>query len=142
VIFKPLNKQAEWDWIQARARPVRCEDSQGIVAYNTEDEIQAITVFDSFIMDACSVHLAIDNPFVIRHGFLSETANHLFNVCERNRIFARIPATNTKSIKLTKHVGFSEVARIPEGFTKDVDFIVMRLDKEDCHWLTKLKEVA
>jgi hypothetical protein len=78
IKFRPLTEQVEWTWMYERAHQIACEDSQGIVAYDDKDEIQAVAVFDSFTVDACSVHFAIDNPMVIRSGFLNEIARHAF----------------------------------------------------------------
>ena len=115
MIFKPLTETEEWEWVQARAHAIACEDSQGVVVYDN-DIIQAIAVFDSFTVDACSVHFAIDNPFVIKHGFLNEIARHLFIQCGRKRI--------------------------PDAVKEGVDYIVMRMDKESCRWIEQNKEAA
>ena len=141
MIFKPLTETEEWKWVQARAHPIACEDSQGLVAYDN-DIIQAIAVFDSFTVDACSVHFAIDNPFVIKHGFLNEIARHLFIQCGRKRIFGLVPSNNEKALKLDKHIGMEEVARIPDAVKEGVDYIVMRMDKESCRWIEQNKEAA
>jgi RimJ/RimL family protein N-acetyltransferase len=114
------------------------------VAYDEDGVIQAIAVFDSFTVDACSVHFAIDNPFVIRHGFLHEIARHLFIDCGRERIFGLVPSDNEKALKLDQHIGMEPVARIPDAMKRGVDYVVMRMNKEDCRWLPKveLKEAA
>ena len=135
IKFKPWTIDAEWQWIWDRAKPLQCKDSQGIVAYD-ERGIQAVCVADSFTVDACSVHFAIDSPFVIRAGFFNEVARHLFITCGRNRIFGLLPANNAKAIKLDLHMGFREVARIPDAYAEGVDYIVVRMDKSDTRWLT------
>ena len=120
-----------------------CEDTQGIVAYDEAGAIQAISAFDSFTVDACSVHLAIDNPIVLRHGFLTELAYHIFVTCNRKRIFGLVPSNNKKARKLDEHIGFKEVARIPDAVREGVDYIVYRMDKEACRWLPQeLREAA
>ncbi len=135
IQFKPLTTNEEWQWIWDRAKPLACKDSQGIVAYD-ERGIQAVCVADSFTVDACSAHLAIDSPFVIRAGFFNEICRHLFITCGRNRIFVLVPGNNPKSIKLVTHIGFREVARIPDAYAEGVDYIVGRMDKSDTRWLT------
>lgn len=141
IWFKALDLEDEWDWVWKRARPLRCQDTCGIVAYKGK-EIQAVAVFDSWTVDACSVHLAIDNPFVIRAGFLAEIANFLFLTGDRKRILGLVPSNNEKAIRLDLHIGFREVARIPDAFAEGVDYIVMRMDKKDCRWLAKMEEAA
>ena len=132
--FKPLEKQDEWNWIRDRAKVIFCEDSQGIVCYDYRG-IQAMAAFDSFTVDACSVHFAIDNPFAIKHGFIHEIARHLFLQCGRKRIFGLVPSNNAKALKLDKHIGMVEVARIPDALAEGVDYVVLRMNREDCKWL-------
>jgi len=139
IFFKPMDKQVEWEWIWERAHPLWCRDTGGIVAINENADIQACCVFDSFTVDACSVHFAIDNPFVIKHGFLHEVARHLFIHCDRKRIFGLIPSNNEKAHKLDLHIGFREVARIPDAYAEGIDYIVVRMDRDDSRWLEPMK---
>ena len=142
MMFRPLTTEEEWIWIKDRAKLIACEDSQGIVAYDNRG-IQAIAAFDSFTLDACNVHFAIANPLVIRSGFLSEIARHLFIQCGRKRIFGLVPSTNKKALKLDKHIGMKEVARIPDALAEGIDYVVLCMKREECRWLPKeLKEAA
>ena len=134
IYFKPLTEQYEWEWVKERTHVIRCEDTQGIVAYK-KAEIQAVCVADSFSPDSCNVHMAIGNPMVIRSGFLNEIGNHLFNVCSRSHIFGLVPATNERALKFDKHIGFTEVCRIPDGVGTGVDYIILRMNKRDCPWI-------
>ena len=142
IYFKALTTQAEWDWMFSMCHMIRCEDSQGVIGYDDGGTIQCGSVFDSFTSDACSVHLAILNPIVIRHGFLTELARHLFITCGRKRIFGLVPSNNAKALKLNAHLGWKEVARIPDAIRSGVGYVVLRMDKEDCRWLPKEAEKA
>lgn len=104
--------------------------------------IQAIAVFDSFTKNACNVHLAIDNPRVIKYGFLSEIARYLFVQRDRTRIFGLVPSTNRKALKLDTHIGFTEVTRIPNALAEGIDYVVLELRREDCRWLDQERKVA
>lgn len=144
MYFKPLTRDDEWNWIRARARPVRCEDSQGIVAYDDTQKIAACCVMDSFNTDSCNVHFAIDRPMVIKYGFLHEIARHVFITCNRQRMFGMVPANNEKALRLDQHIGFREVARVPDGYATGVDYVVLRMDRDTCRWLAPVaqKEAA
>ena len=140
--FKALERQSEWDWVKTRAKLIFCEDSQGIVAYDDRG-IQAIAVFDSFTVDACNVHFAIDNPLVIRSGFFAEIARHLFIQCGRKRIFGLVPSTNRKALKLDRHLGMKDVAVIPDALAEGIDYVVLCMKKSECRWLPEqLREAA
>jgi hypothetical protein len=144
VQFTPLNTQEEWTWFKERTHVIRCEDTQGVVAYSETGKILAIMAADSFSPDSCNVHLAIDNPIVIKHHFLHECFRHLFYTCRRAHIFGLVPANNARALKFDKHIGFKEVARIPDGVGTGTDYVVLRLDRTECRWIEqpKIEEVA
>ena len=135
MIFKALTENYEWAWMRKRACPLRCEDTQGLVAYDEQGKIVAVAAFDGFTDDSCNAHVAIDNALVIRAGFLNEVFRHLFVVCDLKRVFGLVPANNRKALNFDLKIGFTEVARIPDGFETGVDYAVVRLDKEDCRWI-------
>lgn len=137
IRYEPMTTEEEWRWIEARAHPIMCADTQGIVAYAENGRILAMCVADSFTTDSCSVHLAIDNPSVIRRGFLAVVATHLFETCNRKRIFGLVPSNNAKALRFDVKIGFREVARIPDAIRDGVDYVVLRMDKEKCRWLKR-----
>lgn len=138
--FVPLTKQHEWKWMEARANPIRDEFSSGIVAYDDNDRIAACFICDGFTVDSCGVHLAIDNPCVIRRGFLNECLNYIFNTRQRKRAFGLVPADNAKAIRFNEHIGFREVARVPDGYATGIDYVVMRMDADKNRWVTPHQE--
>lgn len=143
IQFRPIQTQYDWLWFKQRTSVIRCEDTQGIVAFKTHPEnIMAMAVFDSFGPDSCCVHMAIDNPFAIKHGLLHEIGRHLFQVCGLQRIFGMVPSNNPKALKLDKHIGMTEVARIPNGVGTGVDYVIMCLEKKDCRWIEQEREAA
>ncbi len=138
IQFKPLTTEAEWDWIMQRAHPMRVKDSQGIVAYeSTTGKIAAIVIMDSWTPSGCQTHFAIDNPIAIRRGLFREVAIHIHITSGRRYIFGLIPANNEYAHRFDLKMGFVEVARIPEGYDIGVDYIVVRLAKEDNRWLPR-----
>lgn len=137
ILFKALSDDEEWQWFKQRTSVIRCEDTQGIVAVAPSGRILAICVADSFSPDSCNVHMAIDKPIVIKHGFLHEIARHLFITCNRSHIFGLVPSNNEKAIKFDKHLGWREVARIPDGVGTGTDYIIFRMDRDECRWLEK-----
>jgi hypothetical protein len=136
IQFKPMTESSEWEFFKAKTQVIRCEDTQGIVAYSTTGKILAACVADSFSPDSCNVHMFIDNPIVIKHGFLHAIGHHMFNTCKRSHIFGLVPSNNEKAIKFDKHIGFTEVARIPDGVGTGTDYVVLRMNKADCPWIT------
>ncbi len=126
----------DWDWIQRRAQCILCEDTQGVTAYETETgKVLACCAIDSFTENSCSTHMAIDNSMVLRHGFLEEISRHLFVTCGRSNIISLIPSTNKRTLRFNKHVGFKEVARVPNAIADGIDYVVMQMTRDECKWL-------
>jgi hypothetical protein len=140
VQFKPMTEMDEWEFFKSKTHAIRCEDTQGIIAYSESGKILAACVADSFYSDSCNVHMFIDSPIVIKHGFLHEAFNHIFNFCKRSHIFGHVPSDNKKALKLNKHIGFTEVCRIPDGVGTGTDYVVLRMNKIDCPWIKHEKQ--
>jgi hypothetical protein len=143
VKFSPLTQQDEWEWFKRRTHVIQCEDSQGIVAYSATGKILAVMVADSFTPDSCNMHVAIERPIVIKHGFLSQCFHHIFHVCHRNHVFGLVPSNNAPALKFNDHIGFTEVTRVPDAVGLGVDYVILRMNKEDCRWIAQpVKEEA
>lgn len=52
-----------------------------------------------------------------------------------SKVFAQVPANNTKALELDLHLGFKEEARIADVFPAE-DLIVLSMRREDCRWLS------
>jgi predicted dinucleotide-binding enzyme len=49
-------------------------------------------------------------------------------------LIGRVASTNHKALKLDKHLGFKEIARIPDAVPNG-DVIILTMRREECHWL-------
>jgi hypothetical protein len=142
MIFTAMSKPEEWNWATERCFCMRMTDTQGVVVYDNNGHIKAAVIFDSFTVDACCFHMAIDNPLVIRDGFFSKIAEHLFITCNRDRVFCYIAGNNKKALRLARKAGFTQSAVVSDGRAKDVDLIIFRMDKAGCRWLIEQEEAA
>lgn len=124
----------DWPWIADRAAPVLCADTQGLVALRGQ-RLVAAAVFDSWSPNSCQSHIIIEDPFVLRHGFLNWAMNLVFVYNKRNLMTGLTPADNAKALKFNKHIGLREVYRIPEGYKPGVDFVLQEMRKDECRWL-------
>ena len=142
MYFKPMNTEAEWEWFVKRTFCIRCEDSCGIVAYSSTGQIKAVVGVDSLTQVACNIHLAVESPMVFKYGLLQEASHLVFDVLKRERMFGLVPSTNLKALKLNRHLGFTQVAEIPDAVADGVGYCILSLEKEDCSWYTKTEEAA
>lgn len=141
VKIVPLTENAEWSWVYERARPIRTEDTTGFVAYRG-DRLVAAIVFDSWTANSCVAHIAIDEPFVLRHGFIETGCDFVFNHANRGVIVGLVPANNHKALKFDKHIGFKEICRVKDGYKVGVDYIILEMRQETCRWLAPRNTIA
>jgi hypothetical protein len=140
--FASMVSGHEWSWMKDRAHQIACEDSQGLVAYDKEGKILACAVTDSFTVDSCNAHIAIDNPLVIRAGFIDAICEYAFGTRDKKRIFVLVASTNAKALRFVMHLGFREITRVPDAIKDGVDYVILRMDRTGCRWFTELKEAA
>ena len=129
-----LEKPEYWKWIAQRAQVAHSSRSRGIVAVNEEGDVDAGVAFDNWTHTSCAVHIAIENPFVIRAGFFDEVARYLFDVCERKILLGLTPGDNEQALRFNRRAGWVEVCRVPEGFNHGVDYVVQTMTPEQCRW--------
>jgi len=130
-VFKFVSLQTKhWNHIPEKARPRACEDTKGIIAINHRNEPVAAALFDTWSFNSCQIHIWIDNPFVLKHGFQDEIFNHVFDTCGRNVIIGSTPDDNPKALKFIKHMGFTEVARIKDGYKDGIDYVITEFRKD------------
>lgn len=115
-------------------RPALMENTRGITAVDDRNQIAAVCVMDSWSPNSCQMHIWIKNPMVLRRGFREEVFGFVFGN-GRNKIICVMPSNNEKVVKFNKKLGFTEVARIEDGFEVGVDYIVTELKKEDCRYI-------
>lgn len=136
IHYRNIQSDDDWNWIKTRANPILTEGTTGIIAVDTEvNEIVAMAAFDNWTENSVQMHMAIDRPTILRHGFLEEIGNYVYNTCEKGIILATVPANNPKAVKLDTHIGMDVVYRVKDGFKKGVDYLLLELRKENCRWI-------
>lgn len=133
VKIRPL-ESCDWPWVQSQARPILCEDTQGVVAVRG-DRLVAAAVFDSWSPNSCLAHIAMEDPMVLRWGLLKWAFRLVFVYNNRNLVTGLTPADNEKALRFNKHIGFREVYRVPEGYKPGVDYVLQEMTKAECRWL-------
>ena len=139
INFRPLDIQTDWDWVSRFVECKLCQDTRGIVA-ERDGEIQGAVVLDSWSYTGVQVHLAAPNPMVWRHGLHKEVFEYVFETCDRLYIMGMTPADNADAVRFNKHIGFSPVYVVRDGFKAGVDLILFDVRREDCRYLERNKQ--
>ena len=141
VCFRALNIDRDWAWVHERANPVLCENTNGIVAERDGKPIAA-AIFDQWTASSCQVHICMDDPFVIRHGFFREVCTYVFVTCGRKCIIGLTPADNERAVRFNRHVGMREIYRIEDAIDEGIDYIVVRMDRDECRWIEQERNLG
>lgn len=133
IAFHPM-RQSDLPYFKKKLTLYLGADTRGIIAFKGDKIAAAVAVHD-WTPNACFMHWIIEDPMAIRHGLFQKVADWIFNETGRGIIYGKITHTNSKSIRLAKHIGFEQIARLKDGFKEGVDFLVFEMKKENCRWL-------
>jgi len=143
--FFPLKITRDWDIIRSELGCKLTEDTKGIVVAK-DDEMVGAVIFQMWSFTAVQCHWWLNDPMILRHGFLEEVYRYIFIECGLDMLIGLVAADNKAALKLDKHIGFKEVFRVPNGWKKDIDQVVLIGTREDfARWAPEagvLKEVA
>ena len=131
VAFQPSDLQA----IPEDSRPRLCADSRGVTALETDNSIAAVAVFDSWTQNSCMFHIYIANSQVLRRGYPQEIFSYVFITANRGVIVGATPTSKPDALKLCKHVGFTEIARLNDAYAPNDDMVITELRRENCRWI-------
>jgi hypothetical protein len=140
VTFVPTERH-HIKYIPKDALPRECADSRGITALNPKTGPLGICLFDTWTANSCQIHIWIDNPVIIKYGFLTEIFNFVFSEeSGRKLVVGFTPSDNPKALKFIKHVGLKEITRIPDVYGDGIDAVLTTLTKQDCRWINHGQE--
>jgi L-amino acid N-acyltransferase YncA len=80
--------------------------------------------------------MATSSPLVWRH-LLPAAFLYPFEEAGRSVLIGNVRASNTASVNLTQHLGFTETCRIPDAAGPGEALIVFTMRREDCAYLTR-----
>jgi hypothetical protein len=123
-----------WGWINNKLLIAQTTQTTGVVAYK-DDVPVAACVLDNWTESSCNIHIIIENPIVLRHGFLEEVFEFVFGFRKKLMVWGFTPSDNHKALKFNKHVGMVEQFRMKDASSQGVDLVVTRMHRDDCRWL-------
>jgi len=104
-----------------------------------------VCVCDTWTENSVVIHQAVLTPMLLRHGWLEEVADYVFNTAKRKLMIGLVPSNNEAALKLNDHIGFTETYlndhigftetyRIKDAIADGIDTVIMELRAEDCTW--------
>lgn len=100
-----------------------------------DGELVAGIVLDGFCPKArASMHCAGVGKYWLTREFLHACFDYAFRQLDLKVLINPVAEKNVASLRFTKHIGFKEIARIPDGCGDD-NLVLFQLHRNDCRWL-------
>lgn len=142
LYIRMFHGPTDWGWVNQQIPILRVEDTTGIVGIDYDkNETVAACVMDNWTHNSVQCHFMCTNPIALRHDFLQTCFGYIFDEMGKKFIYGLVPGDNEKALKLNKHMGFTEKARLEDAFADGVDYVIMELKRENCKYLP-VQEVA
>ena len=98
------------------------------------EKIVGMVGFDGWTASSVSMHIAIDDPMVLRR-LIKPSFGVAFYEFGKEVVTVTVLSTNTRSLKLVKGLGFREVYRGKDWVDHGVDLVIHEMRRGECRWL-------
>ena len=120
-------------WLAKRAGLSMHPGLQGLKVVR-DGRIVGMVGFDGQTRTSVAIHVAIDDPLVLR-ALIRPAFGYAFYELGKVIAIAQVLSTNTRSLKLVKGLGFREVCRGKDWVDHGVDMIIHEMKRGECRWL-------
>jgi RimJ/RimL family protein N-acetyltransferase len=127
-----LNQQSLKDWAIKHKMPV--SNDAHYLGQVINDEIRAVVVYCGFFGKSCMIHVEAKGNHWLNKSFLKAVFDYPFNKLKLRVIIGTVAGSNEKSLKLSRHLGFQDVANIPDAHD-DGDLAILEMRPHFCKWL-------
>lgn len=134
--FVQFNPHRHGHWVKKIIKPLFTEDTRGIVAERKDGSPAGAVILDSWTENSVQGHLGAETPIVWKAGLHKEAFKYVFEIADRKVFLGLTPADKKAAIKFNLKVGFIEIARIKDGFSDGIDYILFEMRKENCRYLS------
>lgn len=98
-------------------------------------ELRAVVVYCNFQGKSCQTHICGTRSHWLSKGFLLAMFDYPFKKLGLKVILGVISGNNKKSLKLSRKLGFVDIATIPDAHN-DGDLVILTMRPHECKWLS------
>lgn len=140
IEYRHFHGPSDWGWVNQQVGILRCEDTTGIMAINSEkNETVGACIMDNWTQNSVQCHFMLSSALVLKHGFLECCFGYMFSTCNVKYVYGLVPANNEKAVKLNRHMGFTVKTTLEEAYEENVDYLLMELKRENCKFVHPLE---
>lgn len=129
-----VQASSNFEWLVQRTGCELTARAKAIEAVDTHGRIHGMVALDLWTVSAAHMHVALDSAAGSR-ALLRPAFEWLFVQGGRSLALGVIRASNLKSLRLAKHLGFRDLTRIRNGWAEGEDMCLLQMRKEECRWL-------
>lgn len=126
-----LNQQSLKDWAIKHNMPT--PPDAHYLGQVLKNEIRAVVVYCGFFGKSCMIHVGSEGQHWATKDFLKKVFDYPFNTLKLKVIIGTVAGSNEKALKLDRHLGFKDVATIPDAHN-DGDLVILEMRPEYCKW--------
>lgn len=127
-----LNEQSLKDWAIKHKMPVP-EDAH-YLGQVINNEIRAVVVYCGFFGKSSMIHIISEGDHWATKSFFKAIFDYPFNKLKLKVIIGTIAGNNKKALRLSRHLGFKDVAFIPDAHNEG-DLAILEMRPHFCKWL-------
>ena len=126
------NQEILREWAKQNEMPVTADARYIGSSFN--GEVKAVVVYCGFFGKSCAIHVSGVGSHWITKDFLKTAFELPFKNWNLKVIIGTVAGNNVKSLKLSRHLGFREVAVIPDAHD-DGDLVIFEMRPADCRFI-------
>ena len=126
------NQEILREWAQNHSMPTPTDAR--FIGSSFNGVVKAVVVYCGFFGKSCMIHVHGDGSHWITKDFLKTTFELPFKNWNLKVIIGTVAGNNVKSLKLSRHLGFREVAVIPDAHDEG-DLVIFEMRPADCRFL-------
>jgi L-amino acid N-acyltransferase YncA len=111
-------------------------EARGIVAVDSAGEMRGGVLYDLWTDSSVQCHMVTDSPIVWR-SLLPAVFQYPFIMARKQTLIGAIRSSNIPSLRMVQRLGFTEAARVPDGFAQGDDLVLVYMRREDCRYLRR-----
>lgn len=123
-------------WVVDRVTGTLFHDYEAIGIERGGELIGGVIVHDYVPNARCSMTCAGDGGSWLNRHFLPFLFHYVFEQLQCNVVIISIDSKNDKSLRLMKHIGFSECCTVKNGGV-DSDLVILEMQKTSCKYLQR-----
>jgi RimJ/RimL family protein N-acetyltransferase len=127
-----LNEQSLKDWAKTHKMPT--PDDAHYLGQVLDGQIRAVVVFCGFYGKSCMIHVGSEGNHWNTKSFLRAVFDYPFNKLKLKVIIGTVAGSNEKALRLDRHLGFKDVATIPDAHDEG-DLVILEMRPSFCRWL-------